>query len=234
MDTRSDTKKEKHVAITFLLISLYAFFILPLSPLLAQTSTKVDRLPPVIQHRPFLATLDVEDPVIFRATVTDNQALHKVHIFYRITGEKRFTKIKMEQVGQKEYLTIVPQRFVLREGIEYYIQASDTAGNIATQGFPNAPLRIRFKAPLKGNLPQIGKIKTPLLPPQKSGFRLSTTSGTTGQIIGTKKPWYKKWWVWSIALGVVAGVAAASGGGGGNSPTPTANTGTGNVSAGIP
>ena len=34
------------------------------------------------------------------------------------------------------------------------------------------------------------------------------------------KPWYKKWWVWTIAGAVVVGIVAAAGGGGGGGGGP--------------
>ncbi len=140
----------------------------------------------------------------------------------------------MESIGGKKYLTIIPQRFVFWPGIEYYIQASDAAGNIATQGAANTPLLIRIKTPPEARIGTNRKLDAPLLSTKKSGFRLSTQSNTTNEKYDKKKPWYKRWWVWSIAIGVVAGVAAASGGGGGGSTSSPPTTGTGTVTAGVP
>jgi len=226
-------KKKKH-AVIFLLLSVYAFFFFPLSPLLAQTSDKADRFPPAIQHNPFRTALNLEDPVIFQANISDNQAVREVHLFYRTTGRGEYVSLKMEWIGGKDYLTIIPQRFVHWPGIEYYIQASDAAGNTSTQGFPNAPLLVEFNAPPK-QAEQSENINPPILPPEKKGFRLSTTSTTTEKTDHRAKPWYKKWWVWTIALSVVAGVAAASSSGSGDpSPPAGTTTGTGSVTGGIP
>lgn len=235
MNTKTCSKKRKHTYATlFLFISLYVFFFLPLTPILAQNTTKTDQHPPTIKHKPFRSALNLGDQVIFRTSIDDNQALGEVHLFYRTIGKKEYTSLKMESVGSKEYLTIIPQRFIFLPGIEYYIQASDTAGNTATQGAPNTPLLIRLKAPPEARIGTNRKVNPSILSTKKSSFRLSTQSSTTNEKYDKKKPWYKRWWVWSIAIGVVAGVAAASGGGsGGNSPSsPT--TGTGTVTAGVP
>jgi hypothetical protein len=38
------------------------------------------------------------------------------------------------------------------------------------------------------------------------------------------KPWYKKWWVLGLGVGVIAGAVVIAGGGGGGGETPTDNT----------
>ncbi len=217
----------------FLFISFHVFLFLPLVPVFAQNTAKTNQRPPTIRHKPFRFTLNVEDQIIFRASISDDQVLDSVHLFYRTPGEKEYRALKMESIGGTEYLIIIPQRFIFLPGIEYYIQARDAAGNTATQGLENAQIRIKFKA-LPGEIAgKNGKLNAPPMPTKKSGFRLSTALGSSDKI-KNDTPWHKKWWVWSIAIAVIAGVAAASGGGGGGNSSPPPTTGTGTVTGGIP
>ncbi|GEM_PF-1504034 len=224
-------KKQNKQAIAFLLISIHTFFFPPLTPLLAQNPNTADRFPPAIQHDPFKAALKLDDPIIVQARVKDNRTVNKVLLFYRTAGGKEYNTLKMEWIGNTTYLAIIPRRFVRRPGMEYYIQASDTAGNTATQGMPNTPLIVELKAPA-GQIDRNSDINTAILPPGKKGFRLSTASDTESETNLKEKPWYKRWWVWTIAVGVIAGGIAA--GGSGSSSPARPNTGTGTVSAGIP
>jgi hypothetical protein len=67
-----------------------------------------------------------------------------------------------------------------------------------------------------------------------------TQTNAMGTYIGTavpKKPWYKKWWIWTIAAGAVTGVVLGvtlSGGGGSGSTGPTSSVPVITVTPGSP
>ena len=70
------------------------------------------------------------------------------------------------------------------------------------------------------------------IPPVGESFSM----GTKIESVERAKPWYKKWWVWTIVAGVAIGAGTASGGGGsggGDVPQPT-NTGSVTIDSGPP
>ena len=218
----------KNSALILVIVAFYSFLCLPITPLLAQTSKRAEHQPPVIQHTPAKKPVPLEDPLIIQAGVNKHEDLKEVALFFRTTGEQEYSSMKMEWVGGENYIAIVPRRFIRRPGIEYYIQASDHSGRTATQGKPNAP----FVIDLNANTIEKHDPATAVPQFEKKSFRLSTQGTAEDPAENRKKPWYRTWWVWTIAVGVAAGVAAATLGGSDDKKQPTSGTAT--VSGPVP
>ncbi len=174
-------------ATILLLVSLYTFLFSVIPAIQAQENTasvNLDRSGPVIQHNPPTQPVQAGKAVIIKATITDEGGVQGAVVFYRFIGTREYFMIDMSPSRNHVYSATIEKQYVQEPGLEYYIQASDEAGNTKVlQGVLSSPITIK----VVGQLP-------------------------------SDRPWYKKWWVWSIASAVVIGavVAAAGGGGGGD------------------
>jgi hypothetical protein len=174
-------------------------------------SPDADRTAPTIQHDPPGQSFHAGKDLIIQATITDNAAVKEATLFYRPEGNTEYLRVNMNPIGNNIYTAAIPQKDVVEPGIEYYIQSSDKACNIAMRGFAFSPLVIAVAPVLP---PSGGEKKEPVvaIPP-------STPADELG--LKTEEPatpaWYKKWWVWTIvgAVVIVGAVAAGGGGGGG-------------------
>ncbi|VAX33249.1 hypothetical protein MNBD_NITROSPIRAE01-847 [hydrothermal vent metagenome] len=231
------------------LLSFYAFILLPLTPLWAQPfelSEDTDIFAPLIRHQPLEEALQSGGAYKIEARVSDNIGVTEVILYYRTHGNEPYSSINMESIWQGDYSAVIPKEDIAEPGLEYYIQASDKAGNISQRAFPFSPLTIDVLVAPKDKstdpvppipIPPVAKkedtmLTNEILPFERKPFALSTEKPVETQAISEKKPWYKKWWVWTIALAVIGGVAAGSGGGGGGAGAPT--TGSIDVSGPVP
>jgi hypothetical protein len=171
-------------ATILLLVSLYTFLFYPIPVIQAQEKTtrvNPDRTAPVIQHAVPTQPIPAGRPLIIEATITDEGGIQGAVLFYRFIGTREYFITEMIPSNNDVYSVTILKQYVQEPGIEYYIQASDKAGNTKVlQGMMSSPLKIKVE----------------------------------GQF-SPAKPWYKKWWVWTIASAVVIGAVAASAGGGG-------------------
>jgi hypothetical protein len=102
-----------------------------------------DEDPPVIEHTPITDGQPEGRPVAIVAAVTDltGVADNGVVLFYRVTGVPDWSQIIMTQeTSSAPFRTTIPYDQVTSAGVDYYIQAKDSAamGNAATHP-PNAP-----------------------------------------------------------------------------------------------
>ena len=138
----------------------------------------------------------------FNATVTDNVGVQSVTLFYRTVGSKDYKRKPMSNQGSSTYSAVVDASEIWEPGIEYYIQATDTAGNNLLHGYSFSPLMVSVSA------------AAPAAVAQKEVS------------IAPKEEKSSNKWLW-IGLGVLAVAVAAGGGGGDSGPasapsTPTA------------
>ncbi len=218
-------KPIKNRAALLFLVSFYVFLLLPLTPLWAQGldfPADADLFAPVIQHEPPTQAISSESPFRFQAKVTDNIGVGKVTLFYRKAGEEVFASMKMSAIGEENYAATIAKEHISNPGFEYYIQAGDKAGNTALRGFSFAPLVVAVSPALvpekveEVKKPPAPKKAAPVLTEEFFPTKRAPMVLSTGETL--EKPWYKKWWVWTIALVLVGGgIAAGSGGGGGDS-----------------
>jgi hypothetical protein len=199
-------------------LALYTFLIFPAAPILAQELSLPpdgDRLAPVIQYEPPTRSAPTGQPLTIDATITDNAEVLEAILFYRSLGASEYASVPMDALGQHRYRAIIPSAEVAEPGVEYYIQASDRAGNMVMRGFAFSPLLVTVAPVLPGQeMEQAGG--TPEIVPTESPTERLAMKTDAGA-----KPWYKKWWVWAVAGGVVVAAAAAGGGGGGGGGTDT-------------
>jgi hypothetical protein len=93
---------------------------------------RVDNVKPLITHTPVTtATLGTEIPIV--ATATDaNSGVSVVKLNYRITGAATYTTAYMTAIGANTYRATIPATAVTAAGLEYYVEATDLAGNTQT------------------------------------------------------------------------------------------------------
>lgn len=217
--------KIKNKALLLFVFSFYTFLFLPLAPLWAQAlkmPANSDLVAPSIQHDPPTEKIAPGEPVSIQATVTDNNTIKEVLLFYRVQGEDEYLSINMQPKGPTSYTTLIPKEEIRAPGLEYYIQASDQAGNVALRGFSFSPLSVAVAPKAAPN----ETFTKNVFPKDEKETALKTE-------VSEGKPWYKKWWVWAIA-GVVVVAAAAGGGGGGGGGGGAGGPATGSASVSSP
>ena len=167
-----------------------------------------DLVAPKVKHSPITKEIPSGEATNIRAKVTDNIGVQSVILFYRDIGNSDFKRMQMKrELGSDNYAATLPK--ATAPGLEYYIQATDRAGNTILHGHSFSPLAITVSG---------------AAPPEEDTIAL------------TPKPAKKKIskWVW-IGLGaVVLGAAAAAGGGGSSSSDDPAPLPTGTLAVSAP
>ncbi|MCB1755778.1 MAG: hypothetical protein KDJ38_09660 [Gammaproteobacteria bacterium] len=179
------------------LISCSLSLILSLSPAmipLAHSQTASDIKPPQVLHEPDSESVSSNLPHVISATVSDENGVGKVTLFFRAIGESVFNSVDMTPTSSGDvYMTELDASLLTPPGLEYYIQAEDTAGNTLLRGFTFEPLVLNVT----------------------EGADSSTLASESAKEVNESSLSSNKW-LW-IGLGVLAvgGLAAGGGGGGG-------------------
>jgi photosystem II stability/assembly factor-like uncharacterized protein len=99
-----------------------------------RTSASIaDDQPPTITHKPISALLEQEImSVDINATVDDSGGLGKVKLYYRKHGESKYLDKDMAKEPANVYRGEITSTVFSSAGVDYYISATDTAGNVAT------------------------------------------------------------------------------------------------------
>jgi hypothetical protein len=145
-------------------------------------------------------------------TVTDNVGVKLVTLYYKTIGTEVYKSISMSKIANTDnYHATINADQIPPPGVEYYIQAMDSAGNSVLHGYSFSPLSVKIT---NGDAANVATADTmPITPPEEK------SSNT---------------WLW-VGLGVLAvGLAAAAGGGGGGGDEPTATTGTVTITGSTP
>lgn len=103
----------------------------------------VDVDPPVIDFEPVEEGI-VGESQVFTATVTDDMALNSVILHYRLDDESAYQNRQMEVLGDTGIYTTTITIEDNIEAIQYYIEATDLAGNRTLQGFAFNPIERRL------------------------------------------------------------------------------------------
>ncbi len=158
-----------------------------------------DMIAPTLIHDKFTGSMMGGQDYTFEATVTDNELVGSVSLFYREMNSAIYKHIPMERLkGTYVYTLTLDKSQLVAPGIEYYIQAVDASGNRLTSGFASAPNIISI-TPQEIDINETDKLN------------LEASSSNK--------------WLW-IGLGVLALALAAGGGGGGGGGAAAAPTGT--------
>ena len=160
-----------------------------------------DLIAPAIKHTPIEKDIYAGQQVDIKATVTDNVGVKNVTLFYRDANAVEFKRLKMNR-DLDSFVYTTQLTATDSAGLEYYIQATDLAGNTLLFGYSFSPLTI---AVVPAAMDAIATDN-------------SNTTVATSVKVGEEKSGISKW-VW-IGLGVVVAGAALSGDGGGNDPEP--------------
>jgi hypothetical protein len=137
-------------------------------------------------HRPPAGVSD-NDPLVLKVTVIEDplKMVHAARVTYQLPGKKTSSSVKVEGRGPDLVAAIpLPALNVQPGELSYRMELLDRSGNILfSKGTPAAPLTVVVTARTAGAAP------------------------AGAEAAGT--PWYKRWWVWTIAGAVVAGAATA-------------------------
>jgi len=175
-----------------------------------------DLIAPAIKHTPLEKDIYAGQQVDIKATVTDNVGVKNVTLFYRDANAVEFKRLKMNR-DLDSFVYTTQLTATDSPGLEYYIQATDLAGNTLLFGYSFSPLTIAVVPAA-----MVDDIVT-----EDSNTTVATSAKVDEEKSGISK------WVW-IGLGVVVAGAALSGGGsGGNDPEPPP-TGTLSISGPTP
>ncbi|MCF6235722.1 MAG: hypothetical protein L3J70_05015 [Gammaproteobacteria bacterium] len=167
-----------------------------------------DLIAPKIVFTPITKPINADEALELSATVTDNVAVQSVTLFYRTIGTSDYERTALQREEQTDqYHTTIDA--VQSPGIEYYLQATDLAGNTLLRGYSFSPL--------------IVNVNTAVDSPTTESTA-SILEAETKPEIEIEKSSSKKW-LW-IGLGVLAVGAIASSGGGSDGDDPAPTTGT--------
>lgn len=181
-----------------------------------------DLTAPEVEHKPISKPLSSGAAHRIQATVKDNVGVETVSLFYRRVGDTPYQRKAMlrEAQGSDVFSVTLGSRDLSAPGIEYYIQATDMAGNSVLYGYSFEPIKLSVLSDA------------------------DSTSDTTDTAFSDalngdnkeKKKGVSKWiWIGLGALAVGAVAAAASGGGGGDGGgTNGGNSGTVTISGPVP
>jgi len=159
-----------------------------------------DLIAPVIEHTLIEKDIYAGQQVDIKATVTDNVGVKNVILFYRDVNATEFKRLKMNR-DLDSFIYTAQLTATDSPGLEYYIQATDLAGNTLLFGYSFSPLTIAVAPAAIDNMATKGSSDT------NTAMVTSTTKvDEEKKISGISK------WVW-IGLGVVVAGAALSGGG---------------------
>jgi len=153
-----------------------------------------DIIAPTVTQNNHVSTIAAGEDHQILVTVTDNMSLKSVTLFHRGVGHSEYQAITMRNVADTDdYVVTIRADQITVEGLEYYIQAADSAGNTLLHGYAFSPVIIAIKPSVTDT---------------------TLTALTEPEPKPVKETSYKKW-LW-IGLGALAvGAIAASGGGGG-------------------
>lgn len=103
-------------------------------------ATPVDNIKPVLEHTRVIRG-KYGEALSFSATATDNVGVEYVKVFYRAQGEESWNTLNLSAGENNRYFGVIPAGEVSRDGMEYYIEASDGT-SVARDGSAQAPIRI--------------------------------------------------------------------------------------------
>ncbi len=110
---------------------LVIFLLMSLWLVGAGVAAAADATPPVIVHQPVNEAVS-DTALAVNARVSDDVGLRRVMLYMRTAGTANYYAIPM-RVESDEHVGVIPANFVTSGTLEYYIEAIDTSGNIATQ-----------------------------------------------------------------------------------------------------
>ena len=103
-----------------------------------------DTTPPAITHTA-VKKADVDTKIKITATITDEGlGVQSATLHYRKTGETNYTKVDMTADGDT-YSAEIPAKDVTKDGIEYYIKATDGTNTATAPSDSSNPYKIKVE-----------------------------------------------------------------------------------------
>ena len=149
-----------------------------------------DQLPPVVRHAP-PSTLYRGGELKIEGVVEEGRPVASVFLWVRGPGTVKYERITMTRATENSYEGRIELSDLFRQGIEYYIEVLDEAGNKGTDGDRSRPY---FVTVLDRPIPPIGNAD-PTNRPKQSFW---------------KNPWL---WAGAVVVAIVGAIALASSGG---------------------
>ncbi len=105
------------------------------------TVSDVDDAAPVITHTPVADGQAEGATVVVSATITDASTITSATLWYRVIGYPFFASVALSNTSGDTWEASIPGFSVAAPGMEYYLRATDSAGNTAVDpaGAPGAP-----------------------------------------------------------------------------------------------
>jgi len=106
------------------------------------SAAPIDNIPPMIQHTP-VESAKAGTSVTISASASDNIAVERVTLYYRVAGSANFKSKNMtKNTDADRYVAVIPASDVTAAGVEYYVVVEDTDGNLNRSGTANVPHHI--------------------------------------------------------------------------------------------
>ena len=159
---------------------------------------------PVLIHRQADSAGIAGELQTFLARVSDDVEVESVTLYYRQSDEGPFTRISMRALFDSldEYMIAVETVDSAYGGLQYYIEATDSAGNVTNRGFDYAPIVLPLSAePVVADNRPVTEPVPEQPPAERSGRKFGT--GAILLSVGAL-----------VVLGALVGVAGSGGGGG--------------------
>lgn len=196
--------------------------VLLVSSMLAEAAWAIDFIAPQIEHKMTTEGLKSGDDHLITAKVTDDTAVASVTLHYRQRGTRNFQPLQMQNLDSSaHYEAVIVGSSIQDVGIEYFFEATDSAGNtLEMYGSDGEPFAIAVAKP---NV----ELANERLAGEKSG-RSSLARAANDSVLPIKKKASSKTWLW-VGLGIVAAAVIAGAAGGGGSEPPPSGGGGGNT-----
>lgn len=128
-------------------LTLFISYALVYTPILRadQNSVATDIIAPEISQEKYQDTLSsgVDHNII--VNVKDNVSVHEVILHYRVIYTETYESVSMQNLaGTDEYQASIFSEKIKSPGIEYYVEAVDTAGNSVLHGYPFSPISAKI------------------------------------------------------------------------------------------
>lgn len=167
---------------------------------------------PVLIHRQADSAGVAGELQTFLARVSDDFEVESVTLYYRQSDDGEYTQIPMRALFDSldEYMIAVETVESAYGGLQYYIEARDSSGNVTNRGFEYAPIVLPLEpaAVIADNRPVTEPVATqPPAQQSEGGFNSTTVLLGLGAL---------------VLLGALAG----AGSGGDSGPTPGVDPGT--------
>jgi len=73
------------------------------------------------------------------AVTTDDIRVQQVQLYYRVAGTSKYIFLPMGMTANQAYTATIPAAAVTRSGVEYYLVARDSKGNLTSVGSAARP-----------------------------------------------------------------------------------------------